>query len=132
MRILTAVATGLFAVCLPLLLLTASIWWAANSHWLYTSGFARYGVTKTTGLAESQLDAVAAGLIDYFNSPEEFVGLTVTERRSWATASRASVGPLLFATGAAASPFAATSISTAPVVTVPSQEPFDPSSRPLP
>jgi integral membrane protein (TIGR01906 family) len=77
LRILTAVVKWLFVLCLPFMLVTASIWWAANSHWLYTSGFTRYDVSQTTGLAWSELDKAAAGLIDYFNSPEEFVDITV-------------------------------------------------------
>lgn len=77
MKILTAVGKWLFVLCLPFMLVTASIWWAANSHWLYTSGFIRYDVGQTTALAPSELDKAAAGLIHYFNSPEEFVDITV-------------------------------------------------------
>lgn len=77
MRVLTLSSKWLFVLCLPFLLVTASIWWAANSHWLYTSGFTRYDVSQTTGLAPSELDKAAAGLIHYFNSPEEFVDITV-------------------------------------------------------
>ena len=77
MRVLTAVEKWLFVLCLPFMLVTASIWWAANSQWLYTSGFTRYDVSQTTGLARSELDKAAAGLIHYFNSPEEFVDITV-------------------------------------------------------
>lgn len=78
MRILTVISTWLFVLCLPVLLLTAGIWWAANSHWLYTSGFARYNVTETTGLSQAELGRVATGLIDYFNSGEEYLNLVVT------------------------------------------------------
>ena len=79
MRFLTATAKWLFVLCLPFLLLTASIWWWANSHWLYTSGFARYDVSQTTGLAEAELEKVAGALIDYFNSPAESISLTVVK-----------------------------------------------------
>jgi integral membrane protein (TIGR01906 family) len=77
LRIPLIIARWLFALCLPCLLLTASIWWAANSHWLYTSGFAKYDVAASTGLSEAELDRVAIELIDYFNSGEEFVNITV-------------------------------------------------------
>ena len=77
MRILTAVAKWLFVLCLPFMLVTASIWWAANSHWLYTSGFTKYDVGLTTGLAEPELEKAASGLISYFNSPEEYIDITV-------------------------------------------------------
>ncbi len=77
LKILLIIAKWLFALCLPCLLLTASIWWAANSHWLYTSGFAKYEVTASTGLTEAELDRVATELIDYFNSGDEYVDITV-------------------------------------------------------
>ena len=49
-------------LCLPVLLLTASIGWAANSLWLYEYGFDRYGVSQTTGLAEVELEKAASYL----------------------------------------------------------------------
>jgi integral membrane protein (TIGR01906 family) len=70
-------ARWLFTICLPVLLLTASISWAVNSQWLYTNGFETYGVARTTGLAPAELDKAAAGLIDYFNSGEELIDVTV-------------------------------------------------------
>jgi len=77
LKIPLTIAKWLLILCLPCLLLTASIWWAANSHWLYTSGFARYDIAASTGLSEAELDNVAAGLIDYFNSGEEFVDIVL-------------------------------------------------------
>lgn len=70
-------AKWLFIICLPALLLTASVSWAANSLWLYKYGFDKYGVSQTTGLAQSELDKAAVGLIDYFNSGDENISLTV-------------------------------------------------------
>ena len=75
MRILGITAKCLFMVCLPVLLLTASIGWAANSLWLYQYGFENNDVSQTTGLAEVELEKVATGLISYFNSDEEYVSL---------------------------------------------------------
>ena len=75
MRILGITAKCLFMVCLPVLLLTASIGWAVNSPWLYEYGFEKYDVSQTTGLAEVELEDVATGLISYFNSDEEYVSL---------------------------------------------------------
>lgn len=64
-------------MCLPLLLLTASVTWAANSGWLYGYGFDKYDVGETTGLDRSELDNAADGLISYFNSGEEYIDITV-------------------------------------------------------
>lgn len=78
MKALAITAQSIFIICLPVLLVTASIAWAANSLWLYQSGFQKYNVSQTTGLADSELEKVAAGLISYFRSAEEFISLTVT------------------------------------------------------
>ncbi len=70
-------AKWVFILCLFVLLLTASISWALNSLWLYNYGFDKYGVSQTTGLDRSELDKAATGLIDYFNSGDEYISLTV-------------------------------------------------------
>jgi integral membrane protein (TIGR01906 family) len=77
MTILKTIAQCLFILCLPLLLLTASVSAAANSPWLYKYGFQKYDVSNVTGLAPVELDKVARGLISYFNSGDEYINLTV-------------------------------------------------------
>ena len=79
MRGLAIAAKWLFILCLPILMMTASIGWTVNSHWLYEYGFAEYDVGQTTGLAESELEKAAAGLISYFNSTEQPISLTVSK-----------------------------------------------------
>jgi len=64
-------------LCIPALLLTVSIGWAVNSAWLYKYGFDKYDIGSTTGLADSELEKAAVGLISYFNSDEEHIDLTV-------------------------------------------------------
>ena len=68
-------AKWIFIVCMPVLLLTASVTWAVNSPWLYQYGFEKYDVGETTGLAQAELDRAAAGLMDYFNSGDEEISL---------------------------------------------------------
>jgi len=70
-------AKWLFILCLPVLLVTASLGWAVNSLWLYKYGFYRYSINQTPELAEFDLDKVATELISYFNSDEELISLTV-------------------------------------------------------
>lgn len=77
MRIPGIAAKWLFILCLPILLLTTGIGWAVNSSWLYNYGFDKYNVSHTTGLAQSELEKAASGLISYFNSDEEYISLTV-------------------------------------------------------
>ena len=77
MKGLVIAAKWLFILCLPILLLTASIGWGINSSWLYKYGFEKYNVSQTTGLAEKELEKAATGLISYFNSGEANISLTV-------------------------------------------------------
>ncbi|UCG54965.1 MAG: TIGR01906 family membrane protein, partial [Dehalococcoidia bacterium] len=50
---------------------------AVNSQWLYEYGFDKYNVGQTTNLADSELEKAARGLIDYFNSNEDIINITV-------------------------------------------------------
>jgi len=77
MRTLIIAAKWLFILCLPILLLTASIGWAVNSQWLYEYGFEKYNVSQNTGIDEVELEKVATGLISYFNSGEANISLMV-------------------------------------------------------
>jgi integral membrane protein (TIGR01906 family) len=77
MRIISIVGKWLLILCLPLLLLTASASGAVNSLCLYQYGFDKYGVSQTTGLAQSELDKAATSLIAYFNSADETISVTV-------------------------------------------------------
>ena len=76
-------AKWLFILCLPVLLLTATISWVANSLWLYQYGAREYGVRQDLAdagleLSDAELEVVYASLINYFNSGEEYISLTVT------------------------------------------------------
>lgn len=82
LKILKIPVKWLFVLSLPVLLLSASIGWAANSLWLYKHGFYKYDVSQKLAdsgleLADSDIDEVYEGLINYFNSGEEYISLTV-------------------------------------------------------
>jgi integral membrane protein (TIGR01906 family) len=77
MNTVKVAAQWLFILCLPILLLTASVSAAANCPRLYKYGFEKYDVSRVTGLAPAELDKAARGLIGYFNSGEEYIDLTV-------------------------------------------------------
>jgi integral membrane protein (TIGR01906 family) len=79
LKIVGIAAKWLFIVCLPVLLVSASIGWAVNSLRLYQYGFEKYNVSQTTGLVEPELEKAANGLIGYFNSNEEYINLTVVK-----------------------------------------------------
>jgi integral membrane protein (TIGR01906 family) len=77
MTILKTAAQWLFILCLPILLLTASVSAAANCIWLYKYGFTKFDVGRVTGLAPAELDKAARGLINYFNNGDEYIKITV-------------------------------------------------------
>jgi integral membrane protein (TIGR01906 family) len=82
MRIVGIVGRWLFIICLPVLLLTATIAGLVNSLWLYNYGFRAYGVSESLAvhglqLSDSELEGVYAGLISYYHSGEEYVDITV-------------------------------------------------------
>jgi integral membrane protein (TIGR01906 family) len=79
LRILIIAGRWLFMFSLPVLLLSASICFVGNSLWLYKAGFHRHDVSQTTGLDETALETAATSLINYFNSDEEYVEVTVTK-----------------------------------------------------
>ncbi|MBI2957798.1 MAG: DUF1461 domain-containing protein, partial [Chloroflexi bacterium] len=78
MRFFIFLARVLFAVCLPLLLLSASLAIAINSPRLYQYSFDTYGAGARSGISPSDLERVAEGLVRYFNSGEDLFRLTVT------------------------------------------------------
>jgi len=77
MRVVSVTSKYLLILCIPVMLLSASITWAVNSQWLYEYGFEKYEVRHTTGLDNPELKKAASGLISYFNSNEEFISITV-------------------------------------------------------
>ncbi len=77
MRILETILRWLLILCLPLLLVTASLRIPANCPFMYEYLFNKYQVSTTTGLDSSALKATARGLVAYFNSSEEYINLVV-------------------------------------------------------
>jgi integral membrane protein (TIGR01906 family) len=77
LKIMTSIVKWILVLCVPALLISASLAWGFNSLWLYKYGFQKYGVSETTGLTPSELEKAARGLITYFNSGEEYVHITV-------------------------------------------------------
>lgn len=67
----------LFIIAVPLLLLASSISLATNCGALYRYGFASNDVSQVTGISESELARASDGLIDYFNSADDYVNITV-------------------------------------------------------
>lgn len=73
MRALTAIAAVVFVICIPVLLLTTNLRFAANSVRLYEYGFDKYNSVAATGLDREELVAFAGQMVTYFNSEEEYL-----------------------------------------------------------
>jgi integral membrane protein (TIGR01906 family) len=78
LKIVNTVMRWLFILCLPLLLVTASLRIPARIPYIYTYLFHKYEVGITTGFDEAALRSVATGLVRYFNSGEEYIHFTLT------------------------------------------------------
>ncbi|MGQ9572140.1 MAG: TIGR01906 family membrane protein [Dehalococcoidia bacterium] len=72
-------ATALFFVSIPLLLITTNVRWAANEVRLYHYSFDEYDVEAVTGIARSQLDQAADELVRYFNNDEPMIRVLVQQ-----------------------------------------------------
>jgi len=77
LKITRRTAKLIFILCLPPLLASAAIAAAVNCPALYTHGFDKYNVAAVTGLSPGELEGAARGLISYWNSPDEYVQVTV-------------------------------------------------------
>lgn len=80
MKIIEIIARWIFILALPALFISSSLAWGFNSLWLYDWGFQKYGVSGSTGLPPAELDKAARALIDYFNSPDEYIHVSVTSK----------------------------------------------------
>jgi integral membrane protein (TIGR01906 family) len=77
-NLLKYLSSLIFIICLPAMLLSASLAWGFNSAWLYNYGFQKYNVSGDTGISPQDLDKAAHGLINYFNSTQEYVNIQVS------------------------------------------------------
>jgi len=77
MKIIKVFTQWFFILCVPVLLLSASLGIAANCPWLYKYGFDKYEVGRATGLSDAELEKVISGIIGYFNSGERDIYIVV-------------------------------------------------------
>jgi len=76
---LRRVATVLFVLSIPLLLITSNVRWAANEPRLYEYSFDHYDAETRTGIARNELDYAARDLIRYFNDDRPTIRTLVTQ-----------------------------------------------------
>jgi integral membrane protein (TIGR01906 family) len=73
------IATILFFISIPVLLITTNVRWAANEVGLYHYSFDKYDAEAATGIPRSQLDRAADKLVRYFNDDNEAIRVFVQE-----------------------------------------------------
>ena len=76
---LRRLATVLFVLSIPLLLITSNVRWAANEPRLYEYSFDHYDAEARTGVARNELDFAARDLIRYFNDDRPTIQTLVTQ-----------------------------------------------------
>ena len=81
MKALTAITSILFVICIPMLLLTTDLRFAANDIRLYEYGFNKYEVSAATGMDNEELLSVADQMVTYFNSDEESLDIDLFNQR---------------------------------------------------
>jgi integral membrane protein (TIGR01906 family) len=79
LKIVTNIIRWIFILALPVLFITASLTWGFNSLWLYEWGFQKYHVSQSTGISETDLNKTGKALVNYFNSGDEYIQVTVTK-----------------------------------------------------
>ena len=82
MKYIAVIARWIFILCLPVFCLTASISWAVNSPWLYTSLFAKYDVAQSLAdngvtVTKTDLNNISHGFVRYFDNGQKYIDLTV-------------------------------------------------------
>ena len=70
----------LFVLAIPLLLIAASVRVVAGEMALYEYQFAKYNTSARTNLPPAELTKTARAFIDYFDSDDEWLAVTVTDR----------------------------------------------------
>jgi integral membrane protein (TIGR01906 family) len=76
---LRRVATVLFVLSIPLLLITSNVRWAANESRLYEYSLDHYDAEARSGIARVELDYAARDLIRYFNDDRPTIQTLVTQ-----------------------------------------------------
>lgn len=81
MKFLKIIARWLFILSIPLFCLTFTIDREFSTAWFYTYGFDKHNVEMYTGFYEGERNAIADKFVEYFNSAEPKIDISVS---NWA------------------------------------------------
>ena len=71
----------IFAVCLPIFLITISVGYVTHSDWLYSYNWWRNDIPDRTGLPVDEVDSAADQIKQYFRNDAERLDVTVNASR---------------------------------------------------
>ncbi|MBN1191633.1 MAG: DUF1461 domain-containing protein [Dehalococcoidales bacterium] len=77
MKAVRTIISGLFVVCIPVLLLSGSLVWGFNSSWILEYGFNKFDVSRTTQLSNEELSRISLDWVRYINSSDEYWRIVV-------------------------------------------------------
>ncbi|MBU2009542.1 MAG: TIGR01906 family membrane protein [Chloroflexi bacterium] len=77
MKALALISFVLFLLAMPLLFFSTAVGVVSGNLSLYQWGFERHGVAEDLGIEPGEMEEAARGLLAYFNSPLEPVGVLV-------------------------------------------------------
>ena len=80
MAVLSRLATALFLIAIPVLLVSSNIRFFAGEVRLYERGFRKYDAAETTQVSLPELDRAAGEIIDYFENDTETLRIVVTRQ----------------------------------------------------
>ena len=75
--LLHALASGVIIIAMPVFLTTHCVRWVTLDERFYVDEFARYNVSRVTGLNQDQLRDVARAFISYFTGDDHALQITV-------------------------------------------------------
>lgn len=78
--LLWQIGAGFFILAIPLFLIATSVRLIAQNIGFYEYGFAKYNVSARTQLPPAELTKAAEAFVEYFDSSEEWLLVTVTDR----------------------------------------------------
>ncbi|MGE5595063.1 MAG: TIGR01906 family membrane protein [Hyphomicrobiales bacterium] len=78
MAFLSRLATFLFVLAIPLLLVTTNVRFFAGEVRFYERGFRKYDAAQTTGVSLPELDRAAGEIVDYFENDRPTLRILVT------------------------------------------------------
>ena len=77
LRFLCILRSTLIVLIVPLLLVTTNVRLVADSPYLYSYGFQKYGIESVTGIEMGQLELAGKKIRDYFSNDQDYLVIDI-------------------------------------------------------